>query len=152
MTFIDHGIQGGLLHGLFVKMFIGLIGSVLWLYGIHFPSSVYYWTIWLAFASGFLFGMWNDVGPWVEYVTGRSSTRFGTSYIIFHSTQLMKDFNIKLRWVPAFILHTIVDEPFHPEPGFNWWPSMWKVCMFFWTLELIFGWIFLSGLSPHWLV
>jgi hypothetical protein len=135
MTFVDHGIQGGLYRGLLTK-------AILIILSLIFGTAVNPLWILVAFTLGFIIGSWPDVGDWVYSKIGHWPRWYW--YGIFHHqiTEFDK--------FTEFRMHKMVDVPFHTKPENvsqedwdnnvnkvrNWWPRMWKLACFWWGLEI----------------
>ena len=110
-SFITHGLLGGSMMSLLAKK----------------KPYKWFWTI-----LGGVFGAMPDVWPWVKYEFWG-----GDRWALYNQ------YHLGWTWwdlMPPFLLHVISDIPFHPYPGFDWWPSMvWLeaiyiliACIVFW--------------------
>ena len=76
------------------------------------------WVKWSLFGFGAIFGAWPDAAPAIAYWLGWESDRWSL-YNVYHHSWTWFDL------LPPFGLHVLSDIPFHPYPGFDWWPSLW---------------------------
>ena len=138
MDFVTHGIFGGLIYGLAVKLLIILLSLV----GI----TICPWFILLFFVWGFIEGSWPDAGDWILFKLGYSPRWFW--YVKYHHEYQT------MIWgkLPAFCLHVkYVDPIFHKKPTHisqeewdshkpgvrNWFKWLWWLAITYWLIALI---------------
>ena len=116
-----HAIMGGSLYALTAKL-------ILFIASVHCPV-----LIWSLFAWGLIEGAWPDAYPYIWYKLYGGDRWLGWYWRYHHQVE-----TTAWRWFPAFRLHvSIVDPPFHEETG-NWFPKMWRTCVWYWIADLLF--------------
>ncbi len=112
MDFISHGIQGGCLYSIPVRM----------LSQNDTLTAV-------AFVYGFIEGSSPDTFDWIADKV--SVLPRWILYGVMHNDYQ----NHWWGWLPALRLHVEVDKPFHSVPG-SWWPREWFRAVCWWALSL----------------
>lgn len=82
----------------------------------------------LAGVYGTVVGAWPDIGDWLNAVLlGHPRWEL---YVEYHH-------HPPWYWLiqPPFLLHWLVDIPFHRTPGVNWWPGMWWAELCVWIVS-----------------
>ena len=135
MDYITHGILGGLIYSLPVKLLLLLLGldpSLLLL------SSLFLW--------GFIEGSWPDSGDWLLYKLGFSQRWYW--YTIYHTLPQTTYW----KYFPVFMLHVkYIDPIFHKKPSHisqevwdknepgtrKWFPWLWWLAMIYWITAVL---------------
>jgi len=76
---------------------------------------------------GAVFGAWPDAVP--ALVSSFGADRWAL-YNVYHHTWTWMDL---IGSIP-FVLHKVSDIPFHPVPGWNWWPSLAWLDILYWVI------------------
>lgn len=125
MTFADHGVQGGVLYALPAH-----IARAPW--WVQVP--LFCWGFWRGmkpdadgFFAGFRFVFYSGEGGW------HLEIHFKYDWAVYARRHHDPGWN---KYEPAYLLHLLVDRPFHQAPGVNWWPTMWQLASAYWLLEV----------------
>ena len=135
MDFITHGIIGGLIYSLPVKL-------VFLLFGID-PSLLLLSPL---FVWGFIEGSWPDAGDWILYKF-KGYERWHC-YTIYHALPQLTNW----KYFPVFMIHVkYIDPIFHKKPSHitqevwdkndpgtrNWFSWLWWLAMIYWAIAII---------------
>lgn len=125
----NHAVQGALLTGIALRFFGLLLAEFLpvFFFFIH-PLIAILSTILMTL--GAVAGAAPDIIGWIGRLIYDGDDLYGEA----HSGILAS----KLKWVPMYGLHLLVDRPFHTayNKG-HWWPDLWLLEAIFWVINAV---------------